>query len=62
MRMHAEKTKRIQALQAAYTNVPPVALIRPDYVVPKLNGPVKPYNPIAAVVPSNDNVWLEHMR
>ena len=25
-----EKTRRIQALPAAYTNVPPVALIRPD--------------------------------
>jgi len=57
-----EKTRRIQALPAAYTNVPPVALIRPDPVIPKVHGPVKPDNLIAAVAQSNVNVWLKHMR
>ena len=57
-----EKTRRIQALPAAYTNVPPVALIRPDPAVPKVHGPVKPDNLIAAVAQSNVNVWLKLMR
>ena len=57
-----EKTRRIQALPAAYTNVPPVALIRPDHAFPKVHGPVKPDNLIAAVAQSNVNVWLKLMR
>ena len=57
-----EKTRRIQALPAAYTNVPPAALIRPGPVVPKVHGPVKQDNLIAAVARFNVNVWLKHMR
>jgi len=57
-----EKTRRIQALPAAYTSVPPVALIRPDPVVCNVHGSVKPDNLIAAVAQSNVNVLLKHMR
>ena len=49
-------------LQHIYIYVPPVTLIRPDPIVPKLRRSVKPDNHFAAVTPSNNTVWLMYTR
>lgn len=59
---NSQKRKRIQALPAAYTNVPPVALTKSDPVVPHLTGPVTPEIPSPAPILAKENDWLEHVR
>ena len=44
-------------MQHIQIDIPPIALIRPDPVVPIiLNRPVEPDNPFAAVTPAKNNV------
>ena len=57
-----QKSKKIQALPASYTNVPPVVRHRPNPTVPHVNGPVMPDNLVPALGLSKENDWLHHIR
>lgn len=57
-----QKSKKIQALPASYTNVPPVVRPRPDSTVPHVNGPVMPENLVPALGLSKENDWLHNLR